>query len=126
MQIIREEMRRVVAFHRTKAAQWRNRATICLSISTPGGPGHISYGLRQADVLEAMGSRCVWMWEECRGQADDFLLSHNIPPDLELRVLDDDRGDEALEAAQSMSANAGGGDDETWHDEDQWGVTTAV
>lgn len=119
-------MRRIPVFHSTMAARWRERAVTTLSSPTnPGGQGHVSYAHRQADILDAMGARFQWMWEECRGQADTLLLSQNIPLDLELHVLQPEDGDD-MEAVQSMSANAGGGEDETWHDEDQWGVSTDV
>lgn len=93
-------------------------------MSIPGGLGHTAYASRQADLLDKMGAQFLWMWGECCTHANGFLLSHNIPIELETRVLAED--DEFVVAAQNMSRAAEGRTGQDEDDEELWGVSAGI
>lgn len=118
-------MRRIPLFLENRAVLWREWGRGSQMLTIPGGPGHSAYALRQAALRDKMAERFIRMWSPASAQVNDFLLSHNIPAELELRILQEEP-EESLAAAQSSSraAEAGPGQDED--DEDQWGVSAPV
>lgn len=76
-------------------------------------------------MFEKLAKRFSWMWQDCCTQANAYLLTHNIPVELELSMLAN-AGDPELGSAQgsSMVSEPAQGQDED--DEDQWGVSASV
>lgn len=116
MEIVREEMRRVLATLARKASDWRLRGEMSATWIHEGldGEGHCAYAHQQADMLEQMAASFNSKWVLSRRHADSFLLSHDIPPELE-RLL-------VIETEVEQNTPAAEVGDRDWQDEDLWGV----
>lgn len=114
MEIVREEMWRVSVTLLRKAADWRTRGEVSATWIVSGGEGHRCYAHRQAEMLEEMAHRFNSKWQASILQADSFLMSHDIPPDLERLVVEIEE-----EVDRPRAAEVG---DRDWQDEDLWGV----
>jgi hypothetical protein len=117
VELVREEMGRVVMGLHWWAERWRQRNSACQFLTAPTSQGAIAYAYRQAAMLDAMAARFASMWRDSRVQANEYLRSHDIPDHLELQVTRTQ-----AEAETSVPEDRPGPDED---DEDLWGCQGA-
>jgi hypothetical protein len=62
VELLQEEMRRVLAFFDWHAAWWKERATPKTWLGSVENEGAVAYALRQADIRYAMHAHCSSIW----------------------------------------------------------------
>lgn len=62
VELLQEEMRRVLAFFDWHAAWWEERATPKTWLGPVENEGAVAYALRQADIRCAMRAHCSSIW----------------------------------------------------------------
>ncbi|TFY52492.1 hypothetical protein EVJ58_g9986, partial [Rhodofomes roseus] len=84
IELVREEMRRVLAYHKYKADEWESKANVRPALPDDYREGVSAYAHRQADIRTTMQSICekawryvgTWIALEKGLMVDDAALEH--------------------------------------------------